>query len=90
MHVRPRFAAAIAFAVSLALSPALAGPQISIKTKIAEITVEVDKALKGHPDLTENLLAEGRKWAAQTRADAEKEKREPVLLWGRPQVVART
>lgn len=57
-------------------SPALAAPQISITTKLAEITVEVGDALKIHPGLVENLLAEGRKWAAKMRADAEKEKRE--------------
>lgn len=63
----------VAFAVA---QPALAAPQISINTKLAEITVEVEDALNAYPGLKDNLLAEGRKWATQMRADAEKEKKE--------------
>lgn len=65
-----------AFLLMALSQPAFAAPQISINTKLAEITVEVEDALKAHPRLVENLLAEGRKWAAQTRADAEKDKKE--------------
>lgn len=72
-----RLARGSAVALLLALSqPALAVPQISINTKTAEITVEVEDALKPYPGLVDNLLAEGRKWATQMRADAEKEKKE--------------
>jgi hypothetical protein len=68
---------ALAFtACIVAWQPAHADPQISIKTKLAEITVEVEDALKPYPGLVDNLLAEGRKWATQMRADAEKEKKE--------------
>src|SRR5882724_8683769 len=56
--------------------PALAAPQISINTKVAEISVEIDDALKAHPGLVADLTAEGRTWAAKMRADADKEGRE--------------
>ena len=56
---------------SIVLAHAALKPQISIKTKAAEITVAVDEALKRHPGLAENLLAEGRRWADKQRAEAQ-------------------
>ncbi len=51
-------------------------PQISITTRAAEITVTVDAALRKHPGLAENCLAEGRTWAERQRAEAAKELKE--------------
>jgi hypothetical protein len=47
-------------------------PQVSISTKAAAITVSIDDALRAHPGLAENLLAEGRQWANRTRAESDK------------------
>ena len=61
------------------VSPAFAidtKPQVTIKTRAAEISVTVDDDLKAHPGLRDNLLAEGRRWADQQRAEAEKAYRE--------------
>ena len=48
-------------------------PQISVTSKAAEITVTVQDALRRHPGLAENCLAEGRRWAETSRAEAAKE-----------------
>ncbi len=42
-----------------------AGPALSIKTKFATITVEIDSALNRYPGLDGDCLAEGRNWARQ-------------------------
>jgi hypothetical protein len=68
-----------AFLLAFAI-PALAEPveksAIEIKTRAAEITVTIDKELKAHPGLPENLRAEGQRYAAKARAEADKEYRE--------------
>jgi hypothetical protein len=46
-------------------------PVISSKSKSAEIAVTIDDALKAHPALYDNLLAEGRREAAKWRAEAD-------------------
>lgn len=56
-----------------------ARPAISFKSKSIELSVTIDEALKAHPGLYDNLLAEGRREAAKWRADADKAraKKEP-------------
>ena len=68
----------ISTAVLIVASAAFAEtkPQISITTKAAEITVTVQDALRPHPGLAENCLAEGRRWAEQARTAAAKELKE--------------
>jgi hypothetical protein len=71
----------IAMRLSVALSACLlftaaaaaADPKtvISSKSKSAEIRVSIDDALKAHPGLYDNLLAEGRREAAKWRAEAD-------------------
>jgi hypothetical protein len=51
-----------------------AAPAVSINTANAEITVEIDDAFKPFAGLTANCLAEGRTWAAQISAEANKER----------------
>jgi hypothetical protein len=56
--------------------PAVAKSAIAVKSKAASITVEIGAPLRRHPGLADNLLAEGRRWAEKSRADADKELRE--------------
>jgi len=51
-------------------------PVISTKTKAIEATVTIDSALKAHPGLYQNLLAEARRQVARWRVNADKEMRE--------------
>jgi hypothetical protein len=51
-------------------------PQLTVTTKAAELTVTVHDALRLHPGLTENCLAEGRRWADANRAEAAQELKE--------------
>jgi hypothetical protein len=48
-------------------------PAIEIKTRAAEITVTIDKELKPAPGLAADLLAEGQRFVAKSRADADQE-----------------
>ena len=50
-----------------------AATAVSIKTHIVEIGVDVADALKSYPGLFDNCVAEGKAYAAQMRAQAEKE-----------------
>jgi len=70
-----RWICLIATAGAIAASAALAEtkPQISVTTKAAEITVTIDNLMRKHPGLAENCLAEGRRWAEQSRAQAAEE-----------------
>ena len=58
-------------ALVAATAPVRATEVVSIKTKAAEITVEVDDDLKAQPGLFENCVAEAKTWALQARAEAE-------------------
>jgi hypothetical protein len=53
--------------------PVHAAMAVSIKTHIVEIGVDVADALKSYPSLFDNCVAEGKTYAAQMRAQAEKE-----------------
>ena len=58
-------------------------PVLSISTRVIDATVTIESALKAHPGLYDDLLAEGQKQIAKWRADADKEMREnPVLFKG--------
>jgi hypothetical protein len=48
-------------------------PAIELKTRAAEITVTIGQDLKAYPGLEADLLAEGRKYVASKRAEAEHE-----------------
>lgn len=69
-----------ALLLSLAIAPALSQPAekpaIEVKTRAAEITVTIEKELKAHPGLAENLRTEGQRYVAKSRAEAEKEYKE--------------
>jgi hypothetical protein len=56
----------------LAAAPAAGAPAVSIKTKLVTATVEIDSELSRFPGLSADCLAEGRRWAAERRAEAEK------------------
>jgi hypothetical protein len=45
---------------------------VSFKSKSIELSVTIEDALKGHPGLYDNLLAEGKREAAKWRAEADK------------------
>ena len=62
----------------LLLSPALADPakskpDFAVKTKAIDASVTLDAPIKAEPKLAENCLAEGKKWIAERRAEAEPE-----------------
>jgi hypothetical protein len=62
--------------LALVVAPAIAADEkadIEIKTRAAEISVSIDKALKGDKALVANLLAEGRRYVANARAEADSE-----------------
>jgi hypothetical protein len=65
----------VAFACPLAAGPQPAEekPAVEIKTRAAEITVTIDKELKPVSGLAEDLLAEGQRYVAKSRADADQE-----------------
>ncbi len=48
-------------------------PAIEIKTRAAEISVSIDRELKPFPGLAADLLAEGQRFAAKSRAEADAE-----------------
>jgi hypothetical protein len=48
-------------------------PAIEIKTRSAEITVSIDKELKPVPGLAADLVAEGQRFVAKSRAEADEE-----------------
>jgi len=53
-----------------------AAPALSIKTKFATITVEIDSGLDRYPGLDRDCLAEGRNWAKQMLRRVDKGRRE--------------
>ena len=67
----------------LMCAPATAAikPDFTINTKAAEITVAVESALKKHPGLAADCLAEGKRWAEKMRQDADKERRESPVMF---------
>ncbi len=48
-------------------------PSIETKTRAAVISVSIDKKLKNDPALVADLMAEGRRFVAKTRAEADEE-----------------
>ena len=66
-------------ALSASLNPAKADdpkPDFVLKSKAAEITVTLNAEIKPNQPLSENLLAEGKRWAQKNFADANKEFKE--------------
>jgi hypothetical protein len=62
----------LASIVVVAIAHAETKPQIEIKTKSVEVSVTVDPALRKFPGLFEDNLAEGKRWAERSRAEAAK------------------
>jgi hypothetical protein len=62
--------------LALLAGPATAKPDLVITTKAIEATVTIETALKAHPGLAADCLAEGRRWTESVRRDAEKALRE--------------
>ena len=83
------FTGAIACAATLAFA-ADPKPNFSIKTRALEAGVFLDAKVKADPALAANSLAEGKKWAAKNRADAEKERKsDPELFRNGPWTMER-
>jgi len=70
-----KIAVAAIGAVLVSCLPVQADVTTSIKSKAADITINVDDALKPYPRLVENLAAEGKVWATQAQREAEQELR---------------
>lgn len=69
-------AVVVVAAIVLALAGPVAAqtaekPAIEVKTRAAEITVTIDKELKAVPGLAGDLLAEGQRFVAKSRAEAD-------------------
>lgn len=65
-------------ALLLGLSPALAAPaqqkpDIDVTTRAATISVTIEKELKEYPGLAADLIAEGKRFVARARAEADEE-----------------
>jgi len=63
----------IAVAIGHAAAQPAEKPAIEIKTRAAEISVTIEKALKPFPGLAADLLAEGQRYVAKSRAEADEE-----------------
>jgi hypothetical protein len=75
---------AVLGAVALCGPPASAEPKpaLSLTTRAADITVEIDAKLARHPGLAANLTAEGRRWADAMRKEAENSRQDDPQLFG--------
>src|SRR5262245_44356724 len=66
----------VALAAVLLALPCIAAaepkPDIAVKTRAVEISVAIEDALKRQPGLAADCLAEGRRWAQKSRAEADK------------------
>jgi hypothetical protein len=83
MRARFQTLASLVFVASATIAHAETKPQIVISTKAVEVTVTVDPALRQHPGLFEDNLAEGRRWAERNRAEAARTMRdEPEFFRG--------
>lgn len=83
MRARYHVLASIVVLASTVVASAETKPQIAISTKAVEVTVTVDPALRQHPGLFEDNLAEGRRWAERNRAEAARTMRdEPEFFQG--------
>ncbi|UTD29915.1 DUF3298 domain-containing protein [Bradyrhizobium sp. WD16] len=73
------------FAIAVVTTPAgaepTAKPDITLKTKAAEISVSVDAAIKADPALAANCLAEGKRWADKHRGEAEEAHRDDPKIF---------
>jgi uncharacterized protein YndB with AHSA1/START domain len=89
------FARTLAFAIACAAAPGVTfaaepKPDFSIKTKALEASVILDTTIKADPALAANSLAEGKRWAAKNRTDAEKERKsDPELFRNGPWTMER-
>ena len=73
-----RLAFGFAIAAAVALNPASIWaasnkPTLTTKTKAIEISVTIDETIKARPNLSANILGEGRKWADRERQEADRE-----------------
>jgi Deacetylase PdaC len=58
-------------------------PIISTKTKAVEVSVAFDDAIKARPELSANILGEGKRWAERERREADREwQNSPELFRG--------
>ncbi|UZE47669.1 DUF3298 and DUF4163 domain-containing protein [Rhodopseudomonas sp. P2A-2r] len=63
------------FALAAPAFAAQPKPDFALKTKSLDASVILDKNVKADPALAANCLAEGKKWVATSRADADKERK---------------
>jgi Protein of unknown function (DUF3298) len=65
------------------LAHAAPKPVISTKTKAVEVSVAFDEAIKARPELSANILGEGKRWAERERREADREwQNSPELFRG--------
>jgi hypothetical protein len=56
-------------------------PALAVKSRFVDATVEIDDKLKAYPGLSASLLADSKKWVERMQAEADKERREDIVLF---------
>jgi len=56
-------------------------PALSVKSRLVDATVEIDDKLKAHPGLAASLLTDSKRWVERMQAEADKERREDIVLF---------
>lgn len=77
--------AAIAVASLISLAQAAPKPVIATKTKAVEVSVSIDDLIKDRPELSANVLAEGKRWADREKREADREWQNSPELFRRGQ-----
>jgi hypothetical protein len=54
---------------------------LSVKSRLVDATVEIDDKLKPYPGLSASLLADSKRWVERMQAEADKERREDIVLF---------
>jgi hypothetical protein len=75
-------AAACGSAAAAQQAPAEPKPALSVTTRAADISVEIDSKLNRFPGLQTNLVAEGRRWVDTIGKEAEKSRQDDPQLFG--------
>jgi len=56
-------------------------PALSIKGRLVDASVEIDEKIKAYPGLEANCVADAKRWIERMRGEAEKERREDIVLF---------
>ena len=54
---------------------------LSVKSRLVDADVQIDERLKAYPGLAANCLADSKRWIERMRTEADKERREDIVLF---------